>query len=79
MNTKLTLSIDRKIIERSKTYAKSTGRSLSELVEKYLDGLTTQQNSTKSNLNHIIGVAKLPDDFNEKVAKENAIREKHLK
>jgi hypothetical protein len=79
MNTKLTLSIDQKIIERSKAYAKNTGRSLSELVEKYLASLTSSQDSTPSMLKSIVGVASLPKDFDEKAAREKAIREKHLK
>ncbi|GEM_PF-1491281 len=37
MATKLTLTVEERIIEKAKAYAKQTGRSLSELVENYLD------------------------------------------
>ena len=40
MNTKLTLTIEQKIIERAKKYAKDKNRSLSDLVENYLKMLT---------------------------------------
>ncbi len=36
MTTKLTLNLEKSIIERAKTYAKNTGRSLSEIIENYL-------------------------------------------
>jgi len=36
MNTKLTLTIEQKLIEKAKKYAKSKGRSLSDIVENYL-------------------------------------------
>lgn len=45
MNTKLTLSLDKKVIERSKKYARAKGQSLSKLIEEYLQGLTSKKNS----------------------------------
>ncbi|MEL7124563.1 MAG: DUF6364 family protein [Bacteroidota bacterium] len=39
MNTKLTLTIDKDIIEEAKKYAKSNGRSLSGIIEEYLKSL----------------------------------------
>lgn len=36
MNTKLTLTIEREIIERAKKYAKEKNRSLSDIIENYL-------------------------------------------
>jgi len=45
MTTKLTLTVEKDVIERAKFYAKHSGRSLSELIEQYLDSLT-QENST---------------------------------
>ena len=36
MNAKLTLTIDKSIIDDAKEYAKENGRSLSKLVENYL-------------------------------------------
>lgn len=40
MQSKLTLSIDKNVIERAKTYAHSRHRSLSGLVEGYLREVT---------------------------------------
>lgn len=40
MDTKLTLKLDRDIIERTKQYAEQRGVSLSEMVETYFAGLT---------------------------------------
>ena len=36
MNTKLTLTIEKEVIQIAKAYAKEKGQSLSELVENYL-------------------------------------------
>jgi hypothetical protein len=40
MNTKLTLNLDKGVIEQAKIYAKSNQVSLSKLIENYLDSLT---------------------------------------
>jgi predicted HicB family RNase H-like nuclease len=40
MKGKLTLTIDKKIIEQSKKYAASQNRSLSDLVQSYLRAIT---------------------------------------
>jgi hypothetical protein len=39
--TKLTLSVDKEVIEKAKAFARKQGRSLSSLVEDYLKSLTT--------------------------------------
>ena len=36
MNTKLTLTIEKSLIDKAKKYAKGKGRSLSDIVENYL-------------------------------------------
>ena len=43
MNTKLTLSIDKKTVGRAKRYAKARNRSLSNLVENYLKAVTVEE------------------------------------
>ena len=40
MSTKLTLTIEKSVIERAKKYAKSQGRSLSNLIEEYLKSVS---------------------------------------
>jgi hypothetical protein len=41
MTSKLTLTVEKSVIKRAKSYAKNTGRSLSELIENYLDSITS--------------------------------------
>jgi hypothetical protein len=43
---KLTLSIDEKVTERAKRYAKQNGTSVSSMVETYLDLTTKPQRKT---------------------------------
>ncbi len=40
MNTKLTLTIEKQIIERAKQYAKEKNRSLSDIIANYLKLIT---------------------------------------
>ena len=48
MNTKLTLNINKTIIESAKDYARENSVSLSKLIENYLNSLTKEQkNKTK--------------------------------
>ena len=47
MDTKLTLSLDKDIIEDAKTYAKENEISLSKLVENYLHSLTESSSTGK--------------------------------
>jgi len=45
MDTKLTLKLDREVIGRAKKYAVSNNRSLSRIIESYLQSLTVQVDS----------------------------------
>ena len=45
MDTKLTLKLDKQVIESAKEYALSQRRSLSGIIESYLQSLTDQDNS----------------------------------
>ena len=42
MNSKLTLTIEESIIKKAKSYARSKGRSLSDIVENYLEMITSE-------------------------------------
>ena len=80
MTTKLTLTVEKSIIERAKLYAKNTGRSLSEIIENYLATIT-EESSTKElspKLKKIVGVVNLPEDFDDKQELRSAIENKHL-
>ena len=43
MDKKLTLSLDQRVIERAKGYAKKNNTSLSKMIEVYFDSLGTAQ------------------------------------
>ena len=83
MNTKLTLSLKKEVIEDAKIFAKETGRSLSELVEKYLESITQNNSSLDKNesisprLRRLIGVVKLPKDFDENKVKTSYLAKKN--
>jgi formiminotetrahydrofolate cyclodeaminase len=80
MTTKLTLTVEKSIIERAKIYAKNTGRSLSELVEKYLESITEDNGNEKISpkLKKIIGAVTLPKDFDEEKELRSYLEKKHL-
>lgn len=46
MDTKLTLKLDKEIIEKAKSYASKTNRSLSSIVESYFQSLTSDKKET---------------------------------
>ncbi len=80
MTTKLTLTVEKSVIERAKSYAKNTGRSLSEIIENYLTTITKESanNELSPKLKKLVGVVTLPEDFDEKAALRAALEEKHL-
>lgn len=47
MNTKLTLTIEKEVIEIAKKYAKEKGQSLSEMVENYFKFVTAKRIKVK--------------------------------
>ncbi len=80
MTTKLTLIVEKDVIERAKSYAKNSGRSLSELIERYLDNLT-QENTHQEispKLKKLIGAVTLPKGFDEKKELQSYLEHKHL-
>lgn len=80
MTTKLTLTVEKSIIERAKSYAKNTGRSLSELIENYLETITQESGSEKLSpkLKKIVGAVKLPKNFDEEKELRSYLEKKHL-
>ena len=48
MSTKLTLTIDKSVIEGAKQYAKSQGRSLSNLIEEYLKSISNNDSESEN-------------------------------
>ena len=80
MTTKLTLTVEKEVIDRAKSYAKDTGRSLSELIEQYLDKITQERAEQKVSpkLKKLVGAVKLPGDFDEKMELRSYYAKKHL-
>jgi formiminotetrahydrofolate cyclodeaminase len=80
MTTKLTLTVEKSIIERAKSYAKNTGRSLSELIENYLETVTQEIGEEKLSpkLTKIVGAVKLPKNFDEEKELRSYLENKHL-
>jgi len=81
MTTKLTLTVEESTIKKAKSYAKNTGRSLSELIENYLETLVDQNNDKEQlspKLKRLVGVVKLPEDFDEKKELNDYYVNKHL-
>ncbi|MEN9884454.1 MAG: hypothetical protein RLZZ420_1671 [Bacteroidota bacterium] len=81
MTTKLTLTVESQIIERAKKYAKGTGKSLSAIVESYLDEITSTETTTGNlspKLKKLIGSVNLPVDFDEEKEKWAYLEKKHF-
>ncbi|MFM9055332.1 MAG: DUF6364 family protein [Bacteroidota bacterium] len=80
MLTKLTLSIDEAVIARAKVYARKNGRSLSELIQHYLESITSEKNEAElsAKLSRLLGAVKLPKDFDEKKELRTILEKKHL-
>ena len=80
MTTKLTLSVEKEVIERAKSFAKHSGRSLSELIEQYLDSITQEKTTVEISprLKKLIGAVKLPKNFDEKKELQSYLEKKHL-
>ena len=82
MTTKLTLTVEKEIIESAKAYAKKNGRSLSDLIENYLKVLV-QRDKTADDLSpkvkSLLGSVKAPRDFDYKKELKDILANKHAK
>lgn len=82
MNTKLTLTIEQSLIDKAKRYAKSKGRSLSDIVENYLKVIIKEENTKVIDSTPITsslrGSFKAPKDFDYKKELSKGLSEKYL-
>lgn len=81
MDTKLTLSLNKSIIEQAKVYAKSNDISLSRLIESYLKSLTTEKDTNDFEISPFVksistGI-KIPADINYKKEYTDHLMQKH--
>lgn len=82
MTSKLTLSIDDRVIISAKKYAKVKGESLSGLVENYLKSISAQEPGSckiSPRVLKLMGRIKLPKDFDYKKELGNALARKYSK
>lgn len=82
MITKLTLTIDEKVISSAKKYAKREGKSLSNLVENYLKSISSGESNLQSlspTVTKLMGVIKLPQDFDYKKELGESLSKKYKK
>ena len=80
MLTKLILTLEKEVIERAKIYARKTGRSLSEIIQSYLDLISRETDNDKpsAKLKKIMGAEKLPKNFDEEKERRSHLEKKHL-
>ncbi|MFC0875807.1 DUF6364 family protein [Saccharicrinis sp. FJH2] len=84
MDSKLTLKLDKDVIEKAKEYASSHKRSLSRMIESYLKSLIDKENKCSENEIEIspfvrsmkTGV-KIPADFDYKKVYADYLAEKY--
>ena len=80
MDTKLTLNVDKNVIEQAKEYAKTHQISLSRLIESYLSSLVDKKDR-KIEITPLVeslsGVIELENDFNYKESYTDYLIEKY--
>ncbi len=83
MNTKLTLKLNKKSIERAKRYAKRNKQSLSGIVENYFEIIADKELSNdleiSPNVLELAGIIKLSEDVNIKESYGKHLVEKYSK
>lgn len=81
MNTKLTLSIEESVIKKAKAYARTKGRSLSDIIENYLKTLTIGT-QTEEDITPVVkslrGSFKAPGDMDYKSDLSDELAKKYL-
>jgi len=82
MTTKLTLTIEDEVINSAKKYAQKRGKSLSKIVEAYLKSISNKSTEPKNILpkvSKLMGVIKLPKDFDYKMEMSKSLSKKYSK
>jgi len=79
MTTKLTLSINEKTVQRAKQISLKRGRSISSMVEEFLNSLTENDDNKESSVKKMSGILqnKIPADLNWKKVKAEYLNKKH--
>lgn len=85
MDTKLTLKLDKNVIERAKEYAASQNRSLSRIIESYLQSLTVEEDMKNNKagiqispfVKSMSSGVHIPADLDYKIDYSNYLTEKY--
>jgi hypothetical protein len=80
MTTKLTLTMEDGVINSAKKYARKSGKSLSDIVENYLKSITSSEEKAlelSPKVARLMGVIKLPEDFDYKKEMGKALLKKY--
>jgi hypothetical protein len=81
METKLTLRLNKKVIDQAKQYANDHETSLSKLVENYLSAVTNESRSIEKIsplVQSLSGVIQLSENEDPKRTYQEHIKEKYL-
>ena len=76
MSTKATIEVDLSLFEQLKKYAKSKGRTITEVVEKQLKSLLGTEVKDKPVSSKLRGIVNLPENFDYKEELKNRSLEK---
>ncbi len=80
MDTKLTLRLKKKVIERAKRYSKVNKTSLSKMIESYLESITSESTDDieiTPLVNSLSGVIHLDNDFDYRNEYSDFLLEKY--
>ena len=79
MTTKLTLSIEENTVEKAKILSLKRGKSISKMVEEYLNSITDKQENKESAVQKLSGVLKnkIPDNIELKKTKMGYLKKKY--
>ncbi len=74
MNAKLTLSLDKKVVEQAKTFARQHQKSLSQMVEGYFQVVTLGKKQHSQELPQLVkelsGIISLPKKYNKRTLRK---------
>lgn len=82
MNTKLTITLEKEVIEKTKEYAARAGNSLSKMVENYFRSILDEKDNSNLPSNRVKklrGIIKHNDDLDYKEMIQEGIYKKHAK
>jgi DNA primase large subunit len=80
MKTKFTLTMNDRVIDSAKKYARKKGESLSRIVENYLKSITNREASNlviSDKVKKMMGMISLPYDFDYKKELGSAVVSKY--